>query len=143
MHPIINTNAAYNESQFASEMAAEKKDSVALAENGTLYFKYIVYPAALDALPIRKGSQISDAERSKEELKNSVLFFVQALQKMTGGDITAVSDNFSYSDKAIVLEIDSSLVEKTHGQGFELCIQEKQITIASDDYQGISNGIYS
>lgn len=143
MHLMINTNIKYNESRFAAEMAAEKKGGVALAENGVLYFKYIVYPAALDMLPICKDNRISDMDRCITDLKSSVMFFVKVLQTMTGGEITAIPDNNSYSDKAIVLKHDTSLADKTHGQGFELRIQEKQITIASDDYQGISNGIYS
>lgn len=143
MYPIINTNIPYNESQFAAEMAEEKKDGVSLAEDGVLCFKYIVYPAELDTLPLNKDNKISNADRCKTELKSSVRFFIEVLQKMTGGEIAAIPDNSPCRDKVIVLKHDSSLSEKTHGQGFELRIQEKQILIASDDYQGISNGIYS
>lgn len=143
MHSMINTSILYDETQFADEMAAKKNNSVTLAENGVLHFKYIIYPAELDSLRFHKDGKILNADCCKTELKNSVMFFAKTLQKMTGGEITAIPDNNPYSDKAIVLKCDSSMSKKTHGQGFELCIQEKQITIASDDYKGISNGIYS
>lgn len=134
MKQMINTNVSYNEEQFAAEMAVKKKESIAFAENGLLCFKYIIYPAELYA---------SNDDNCKADLKNSIMLFVKVLQEMTGGEITAIPGSGFCDDKAIILKRDISLAGKTHGQGFELSADENQITISSDNYSGICNGIYS
>lgn len=143
MLPIINTEVKYDESQFAKEIATKKPESVVLSENGVLSFNHIVYPAILDTIRQSENDRISETDQCKIELKNSADFFAGVLHKMTGGKIDAVADNGNYRSEVIILKLDTSLSNQTHEQGYEICIQDKQITISSDYYQGISNGIYS
>lgn len=138
---VIDRSTVYSEKDFAFEMAAEKDNNVAFAENGKLMFSSIVYPAEIDNVEFDDSGNYDKKERYKVELKNSAIFFAQTLEAMTGGKIRAVPDSESITDKAVFLKLDKSL--DIMNQGFRLTVNSDAVAISANSLQGITNGIYS
>lgn len=135
----IDYDSDYDEVEFAREVAQVKSDNVNFATDGVCNFD-IYYPIQIDDISI-VDEKVEQKDRYKVELKNTVLFFADAIKKVVGDEIGvfATSENIG---KGIVLKLESNIqgVEK---QGYKLKIEQGLITISAIEIQGLSNGAYS
>lgn len=90
---LIDDKYAYNELEFAAEMAKVKENNVQFAGSNNLLFDYIVYPSEIDDLSFTENGGVQRFDRYKIELKNTALFFANVLYRMTGDEIAVVSSN--------------------------------------------------
>lgn len=140
---LIDSKYLYNETEFVADMAKQKDNNVEFAKDNKLMFDYIVYPSEIDNLSYSESGGVKREDRHKVELKNTAMFFAQALLNMTGDSIQVVSETAYNSGKAIVLKIDKNVSAETKGQGYKLDIAIEKITFVSDTLQGLTNGVYS
>lgn len=138
---IIELNKKYSEAELAKQISTIKNDDVAFAENGKLLFPKIVYPDNLDEIEFDESYEYDYTQRYRVELKNSAVFFKNAIEKITGDSSELITKSIYNGEKAIILEIDESL--KISRQGYVLDINENNIRISSVFEQGITNGIFS
>lgn len=131
----------YSEDDFRKEISTKGDGDIALSEASSFYYNYIYYPNGIDDFEVVNG-KYENEDRYKVELYNSVKFFKQTLEKMTGANNIKIApiSTLEKDYKSIILKIEEN--ENIKNDGYKKIINENNITFISKTTKGLCNAIF-